>query len=128
VTQHDKHGVTELVPAVLVHVDKDLDTAESDLCTVTNVELSAAPRRPARQRTIVRKVEWIPYGETIDDDEYRSNYFRLLNGYTRDRVDAAIDAAFPNPADLPQHLVKVRDRGNPIFMLWTSTSVSLCQS
>ncbi len=94
--------------AVLVHVDKDLETAECDICSVTGVELSAAPRRPANQRTIIRKTEWIPYGENLDDDAEREMYFKLLNGYTRDRVGAAVDAAYPEGTGLPPHLLKVR--------------------
>lgn len=94
--------------AVLVRVDPDIETAECDICSVTGVELSAAPRRPATHKTIVRKFEWVPYGETIDSDLDRQMYYRLLKGYNRDRIDAAIDAAYPNPEDLPPHLVKVR--------------------
>lgn len=97
-----------LLDAVLVTVDKDLALADCDLCSVTGVELSAAPRRPSGQQTLVRKIEWIPYGENTDDDKDRQSYFQLLNGYARDRVGAAIDAAFPDGAALPPHLVKVR--------------------
>jgi hypothetical protein len=88
-------------------VDRDLRTAECDICAVTDVELSAAPRRPAGQRSVVHKGEWVPYGEAIDDDEDRSKYLRLLNGYARDRVAALITVAYPDPADIPPHLVKV---------------------
>lgn len=92
---------------VLVNVDRDLETAECDLCSVTGVELSAAPRRPPTQHTIIRRVDWIPYGENFDDNEERQMYYKLLNGLFRDRIGRAIDAAYPNAEDIPAHLLKV---------------------
>jgi hypothetical protein len=40
--------------AVLVRVDREVDTAACDLCSVAGVELSAAPRRPPAFRRRAR--------------------------------------------------------------------------
>ena len=53
--------------AVMVDVDRAVDVARVEgVCEVAGVELSAAPRRPINFKTLLKKMDFLPYGENTD--------------------------------------------------------------
>jgi fatty acid synthase len=94
--------------AVLVEVDRAVEVARTEICEVAGVELSAAPRRPSNFKTMVKKMEFLPYGENFDQDKNRLCYYKQICGYIKARVEPAILALKESSPDgLPDHLQKV---------------------
>ena len=51
----------------MVDVDRAVDVARAEgVCEVAGVELSSAPRRPIAYKTLVKKMDFLPYGENTD--------------------------------------------------------------
>ena len=53
--------------AVMVDVDRAVDVARCEgICEVAGVELSSAPRRPINFKTLLKKMDFVAYGENTD--------------------------------------------------------------
>ena len=50
------------------------------------------------------RFDFVPYGETLDDNAERDAYFGALRAYILRRVGAAIAATWPDLADAPRHI------------------------
>ncbi|EIE22203.1 ketoacyl-synt-domain-containing protein [Coccomyxa subellipsoidea C-169] len=93
---------------VMVDVDARLGICRTVICEVAGVELSAAPRRPASYKTLLKKTDFLPYGEHPDRDTARLAYYRQIRGYLRPKVEPAILAHAATCANgMPDHLRKV---------------------
>ncbi len=106
------HPVAKLVlfvlGTVMVDVDAPVDVCRTELCEVAGVELSSAPRRPINYKTLLKKMDFLPYGENLDKDAKRLAYYKQIRGYIKSLVEPAILAHGAASADgMPEHLQKV---------------------
>lgn len=93
----------------MVDVDAPVDVCRTEICEVAGVELSSAPRRPINYKTLLKKMEFVPYGENLDKDAKRLAYYKQIRGYIKAKVELAILAVRDSSPDgLPDHLRKVR--------------------
>ncbi|EIE23140.1 hypothetical protein COCSUDRAFT_47508 [Coccomyxa subellipsoidea C-169] len=93
---------------VMVDVDAPVDVCRTELCEVAGVELSSAPRRPINYKTLLKKMDFLPYGENLDKDAKRLAYYKQIRGYIKALVEPAIIAHGAASADgMPDHLQKV---------------------
>ena len=69
----------------------------------------------------MKAYSFVPYGPTVDEDQPRLAYFLALRRYIAERVRAAIDATWPDPAAAPPHIQKV-----PLMLLLQSTCMHAC--
>jgi fatty acid synthase len=94
--------------AVMVDVDAPVDICRTDLCEIAGVELSSAPRRPINYKTLLKKMDFLPYGENLDKDAKRLAYYKQIRGYIKAKVEPAIIAHGAASADgMPDHMQKV---------------------
>ena len=91
----------------MVDVDKEVGVCSTGCCTVAGVELSSAPRRPVTFKTLLKKMDFVPYGENRDTDAKRLAYYGQIRGYIKARVQPAIEAVKAGSEEFPQHLEKV---------------------
>ena len=92
----------------MVDVDAPVGVCRTELCEVAGVELSSAPRRPINYKTLLKKMDFLPYGENLDKDANRLAYYKQIRGYIKSLVEPAIVAHGAASADgMPQHLQKV---------------------
>ncbi len=92
----------------MVDVDAPVDVCRTELCEVAGVELSSAPRRPINYKTLLKKMDFLPYGENLDKDAKRLAYYKQIRGYIKALVEPAINAHGAASADgMPDHLQKV---------------------
>ena len=96
-----------LLCAVMVDVDADVGVSTTECCTVAGVELSSAPRRPINFKTLLKKMDFVPYGENRDADAQRLAYYKQVCGYIKARVEPAIEAVRASSEEFPEHLKKV---------------------
>ena len=96
-----------LLCAVMVDVDADVGISTTECCTVAGVELSSAPRRPINFKTLLKKMDFVPYGENRDADAQRLAYYKQVRGYIKARVEPAIEAVRASSEEFPDHLKKV---------------------
>ena len=74
----------------------------------------------------MKRTEFVPYGETIDDCQARVEYVRALQRYAAERAAAA---TWPEPNEAPSHIRKARRtcccrRGS----IWCKESSLACTS
>ena len=91
----------------MVDVDADVGVSTTECCSVAGVELSSAPRRPTNFKTLLKKMDFVAYGENRDTDAQRLAYYKQIRGYIKARVQPAIEAVKASVEDFPQHLEKV---------------------
>ncbi len=96
-----------LLYSVMVDVDADVGVCTTECCTVAGVELSSAPRRPINFKTLLKKMDFVPYGENRDSDAQRLAYYKQVRGYIKARVEPAIEAVRASSEEFPEHLKKV---------------------
>lgn len=94
--------------AVMVNVDADVGVCSTECCIVAGVELSSAPRRPINFKTLLKKMDFVPYGENRDTDAKRLAYYGQVRGYIKARVQPAIEAVKATSEETPKHLEKVQ--------------------
>ena len=92
---------------MMVDVDKEVGVCSTECCTVAGVELSAAPRRPVTFKTLLKKMDFVAYGENRDTDAKRLAYYGQIRGYIKARVQPAIEAVKASSEEFPHHLEKV---------------------
>ncbi|CAK0786732.1 hypothetical protein CVIRNUC_009946 [Coccomyxa viridis] len=92
---------------MMVDVDKEVGVCSTGCCTVAGVELSSAPRRPVTFKTLLKKMDFVPYGENRDTDAKRLAYYGQIRGYIKARVQPAIEAVKAGSEEFPQHLEKI---------------------
>jgi fatty acid synthase len=93
----------------MVDVDAPVDICRTDLCEIAGVELSSAPRRPINYKTLLKKMDFLPYGENLEKDAKRLAYYKQIRGYIKAKVEPAIIAHGAASANgMPDHLQKVR--------------------
>ena len=99
----------------MVEVNRAVDVARTDICEVAGVELSSAPRRPINYKTMVKKMDFLPYGENFDKDEKRRTYYKQIRGFIKAKVAPAILALKESSSDgLPDHLQKVQETSSHV--------------
>ncbi len=91
----------------MVDVDADVGVCATECCIVAGVELSSAPRRPINYKTLLKKMDFVAYGENKDTDALRLAYYKQVRGYIKARVQPAIEAVKASAEEFPQHLQKV---------------------
>ena len=55
----------------------------------------------------LRRLDFVPYGETLDGNQDRAAYYRAVEGFTLQRATAAIRAVWPDTKAAPPHIRKV---------------------
>ncbi len=103
------HFWSDVLPwcSVMVDVDADVGVCATECCIVAGVELSSAPRRPINYKTLLKKMDFVAYGENKDTDALRLAYYKQIRGYIKARVQPAIEAVKASAEEFPQHLEKV---------------------
>jgi len=91
----------------MVDVDANVGVCTTGCCSVAGVELSSAPRRPINFKTLLKKMDFVAYGENKDTDAKRLAYYKQIRGYIKARVQPAIEALKASSEEFPQHLQKV---------------------
>lgn len=99
---------------VMVDVDADVGVSTTECCSVAGVELSSAPRRPINFKTLLKKMDFVAYGENKDTDALRLAYYKQIRGYIKARVQPAIEAVKASAEEFPQHLEKVTTTGQRV--------------
>ena len=75
-------------------------------------------------RRFLRRVDFVPYGETVDDDQERMAYYQGIQRFAAERVCAAIAATWPDPDAAPDHIRKARFPVFPGCRSWLHRMVS----
>ena len=66
----------------MVDVDAAVDVARCEgICEVAGVELSSAPRRPINFKTLLKKMDFVAYGENTDTCAAPPSFLRSLQRF-----------------------------------------------
>ena len=66
-----------------------------------------APHARCSRCRVLRQFEFVPYGETLDDQAERLEYHHAMRAWQLVHVTAAIEATWPVLADAPRHIQEV---------------------